>query len=103
MRFPQGWLPLTDDLATKLEAELRRELPRGHLLYDRPVRALAKRADRDDVLFRSIGEEAVYCVHLTWTMERDASWPWTEEFKDAADFLERWRREELDESIEGAG
>ncbi len=98
MQLPEGWIQLSGDLATKLEAELRREMPAGHQLYGRAVRAIARRADRDDVLFKATQDKTVFWVHLTWSVERDAKWPWTRDYKDHDDFLERWPQEELDDS-----
>jgi hypothetical protein len=61
--------------------------------------AVARRHHRDDVLFRSPdGTGPVFCVHLTWAVETDPTWPWTETYTDIADFLERWPREELEEA-----
>jgi hypothetical protein len=94
MQLPPGWFPVDDESAARLEAELRRELPSGHVLHKRLVRAVARRQDRDDVLFRSSEDEAVYCVHLTWSVERDPEWPGTEAYANMDDFLERWPREE---------
>jgi hypothetical protein len=100
MQLPQGWIPVSGELASKLEAELRRELPTAHQLHDRAIRAVARREGRDDVLFKSIDDATIFCVHLTWSVETDAKWPWTETYRDHDDFLERWPREELEE---GAG
>lgn len=60
--------------AEALEAELARELHPGHRLHGRPgLRALARRADRDDVLFAN--ETLAAVVHLTWAKETDPAWP----------------------------
>lgn len=49
------------------ERELRRELSPGHLLSGRPVRAIARRLDRHDVLFEATDTRECFVVHLTWT------------------------------------
>lgn len=87
---------MSGESAAKLEAELRRELPAAHQLQGRPVRAVARREDQDDVLFRSAAEDGpVFCVHLTWSKESDPSWPSTDTYANLGDFLQRWPREEL--------
>ena len=95
---------MSGESAAKLEAELHRELPAAHQLHGRQVHAVARREDRDDVLFLSEERGPVFWVHLTWSMESDPKWPWTETYRNLDDFLERWPREELgDVPDEGAG
>lgn len=100
--LPKGWVVVDSAMAAKFEAELRRELPAGHQLHGRALRAIARRDDRDDVLFVPIVPGAsVYRVHLTWSVETDPRWPWTEVYDSVDDFCERWPREELaDDSVE---
>lgn len=74
--------------AQGLETELVRELVPGHRLYGRPnLRAVARRADGDDVLFLSDTIAAV--VHLTWAKEPDPEHPSTEIFSSIEDFVAR--------------
>ena len=104
MTLPESWFALPREDACKLEAELRRELPRSHYLRGRELVAVARRFRRDDVLFTSpTGEGEVFWVHLTWSVETDPMWPATEVYRDMGDFLERWPREALDDPAEGAG
>src|SRR4051812_26119617 len=65
--LPQAWRPVAGDDAARLEAVLRREMRPGHLLYDRPSRAVARCLARDDVLLHldDLGLYAV--VHLTYS------------------------------------
>ena len=57
-----------------LETELARELLPGHRLHGRHgLRALARRADRDEVLFAN--ETLAAVVHLTWAKETDPAFP----------------------------
>jgi hypothetical protein len=57
--------------------ELRRELGQGHALFGIPVRAIARRGDCDDVLFRLLdGTGHVAVVHLTWTYRPPEEPPW---------------------------
>jgi len=74
--------------AQGLETELARELVPGHRLHGRPnLRAVARRADCDDVLFVSDTIAAV--VHLTWAKEPDPAHPSTEIFSSIEDFVSR--------------
>jgi hypothetical protein len=59
-----------------LEAELRRELIIGHVLYGRQVQAKAIRDDSDDVVFE-LDDGSLAVVHLTWATGSDATWPYT--------------------------
>jgi len=60
------WVPVSKDHAPLLKGELSRELPAGHALYGRHARAIARRLDRDDVLFLLDGGPCVAVVHLTY-------------------------------------
>jgi hypothetical protein len=96
-QLPHGWIPVSVETAAKLEAELRRELPRSHQLAGRSLRAVARRDNTDDVLFElATGEGPVFCVHLTWSVERKPPWPWTDRYDSITDFVERWPREHQD-------
>lgn len=69
-----GWSRISGREAETLERELLRELPTGHVLTMLPVRAFARRLDRDDVAFEL--EDGRRCVvHLTWRVEADPDWP----------------------------
>jgi hypothetical protein len=71
-----GWFAVGDEDAAGLERELARELPDGHVLKGVSVRAIARRFDQDDVVFRL--EDGRLCVvHLTWNVEREPAWPST--------------------------
>lgn len=57
---------MSGDAADELEIELRRELPPSHVLCGLQLRAVARRENRDDVLFQSAdadGDGPVFCVH----------------------------------------
>lgn len=74
--------------AQGLEAELARELLPGHRLNGRPgLRAVARRADSDDVLFAS--DTIVAVVHLTWVKEPHPTQPPTEIYSSLEDFVSR--------------
>jgi hypothetical protein len=73
------WHSVSDDPAqvAGMERELKRELSAGHPLFGLPVKTLARRQDRDDVLFAlEDGTGRVAVVHLTWTQSPPEHPPW---------------------------
>jgi hypothetical protein len=65
--LPPAWQPITTDRAQALLAELRAELPAGHVLHKVPVHAVAEAIDADDVLFRHCNDPVRFTVvHLTY-------------------------------------
>ena len=91
MQLPEGWEPVVGKDASDLEAELRREVAPSHPLRGRTLRAIARRRNRKDVLFRSDSASGpVFWVHLTWTVETDAKWPSTESYASVDDFVTQW-------------
>jgi hypothetical protein len=98
MELPESWIPLGREEASRLEAELRRELPAAHRLRGLDLVAVARRRLHDDVLFRpAAGGDHLFCVHLTWSVETDPTWPMTVAYRDLDHFLERWPLEEEEE------
>ena len=72
----------TADEAKHFETGLRREVPAGHVLFERVVRAAFTGGDHpDDVAFHVDGV-GLCIVHLTWRTETDPHWPYTR-FVDA--------------------
>lgn len=61
----EPWKTIENQRRPTLEKELERELPLGHALAGKSVRAVAIRVDRDDVLFEVLGG-GYAVVHLTW-------------------------------------
>jgi len=89
MDLPAGWARVDADAARKLEAELRRETPLGHVLHGQAMHAIARCETSDDVLYRSESDtDAVFLIHLTWSVETDPEWPATTRYADMAVFLE---------------
>jgi hypothetical protein len=81
--WPNHWRDVSDPVeAGQLTAELQRETPYGHRLYGQRLFALARRDDRDDVLF-TFEDGQVAEVHLTWSAEADPNYPRTNIFDDA--------------------
>lgn len=84
--LPDGWIACTD--GSPFEIEVTRELAKGHPLYGTNLRAVARREDRDDVLFRTESDGFVV-VHLTWKRAERPPWPnivWQSAADDAAAF-----------------
>jgi len=75
MVFLEPWYAVSDP---DLVSELQRELVPGHLLFGKDVTAVARRQDRDDVLYALCdGTKRMAVVHLTHARESDAKWPST--------------------------
>jgi hypothetical protein len=53
----ERWRHVTPEEARRFEDELREELSKGYALGGKAVRAVARRQDCDDVLFKVDGEE----------------------------------------------
>ncbi len=92
IEFAEPWFA---DGNPALIDELRRELVSGHVLFGTPVSAVARRRDRDDVLYAlEDGSGRVAVVHLTWSAEADPAWPATELFTDLASWAEATRSDQ---------
>ena len=86
MELLAPWSALEDERRSSPEVQLARELPPGHALEGKSVRAHAARGDHDDVLLEVVGE-GYAVVHLTWSRATEGPWPSTELFSS----LEAWR------------
>ena len=83
--LPEEWEEITASLCERFEHEYALEIAKGHGLYGVPVRAVAKRKDCDDVLFRLLRHLCKYSiVHLTWSgkEEKNIDFPRFELFAD---------------------
>jgi hypothetical protein len=84
-RYLEPWEAL--EPGNNFHTELQREAPTTHVLSKATIRAIARRGDRDDFLFRVMDREfSLAVVHLTWNRETDPKWPHTELFRDWEDF-----------------
>ena len=83
--LPSGWRAIDGADAKAMETELHRELPAGHVLVGRTVRAIARRDDRDDVLFQD-SDGSIFFVHLTYAVETDPQWPFTKTYDNLTAF-----------------
>ena len=74
-----------------LVAELKRELPSGHVLEGLDFTTIAvDQSTHKDFLFATSDEHRPFaCVHLTFIKESKPPWPWTSVFET----LEAWQQE----------
>lgn len=78
--LPEGWRAVEGAERVVLEAELAREVLPEHVLASVMTTALARRDDRDEVLFLVHGAPFVLAhVHLTWSAPA-SDWPDTTTF-----------------------
>jgi hypothetical protein len=90
---PETWARVTDSEARRLEAELKREVCSLHPLFNFSAVCVARRGGRDDFLFFLPAHSKPFAViHLTWSEEKTADFPWTTLFESAEDFAANWRR-----------
>ena len=91
--LPETWTKLPEGEARRFEAELKKEVSSLHPLFGVAGQCLARREGRDDFLF-SFPEHShpIAVVHLTWSKEKTADFPWTTFFASADDFTSNWRR-----------
>jgi hypothetical protein len=86
MTYLEPWYAAEDPA---LVAELSREVGPGHVLSGIPVKVLARRRDRDDVLFKILdGSGRVASVHLTWQVESSPTWPSATVFRNFEEWVD---------------
>lgn len=91
--LPEGWFKVESADARKFEAELKREACSLHPLFGLKSQCIARRDDRDDFLFFCPEHShTIAVVHLTWSKEKTADFPWTTFFEDGDDFIANWGR-----------
>jgi hypothetical protein len=91
MDWLKPWEPLKDSGEVYV-VELRKELGSRHVLFDVPVRAIARHVGCADVLFATADPaKPLAVVHLTWASrtEPDPHWPCTTLYRDWQDWTER--------------
>ncbi len=84
----EPWVPAV----AGLEKELEKEIGKDHVLFGHPCSSVARRIDKDDVLFQISGQEKLFAVvQLTWSgkTESDSQFPKTELFHDIAEWVEK--------------
>ena len=72
------------------EKQLMKEVSKGHILYGLDARAVGRREDCDDVLYKVMHPEFSYAVvHLTYTSKSDnVEYPKTKVFVDIYDWCQ---------------
>jgi len=91
--LPEGWILLSENSARTMKEELQREICNEHILHGKEVYAIARREDRDDVLFSVKDEEnPLYSVHLTWSQESKPDWPFVVPFVSKYEFIHNWKK-----------
>ncbi|CEG25748.1 hypothetical protein BN1002_00565 [Bacillus sp. B-jedd] len=76
----EPWWVIPDEMSEVLETELRREISPDHILHGKKSLAVARRMDRDDVVFWIEELEKFAVVHLTYAKETSGNYPRTELF-----------------------
>lgn len=80
--LPQRWELIGIQEQYKFFDELKRELSSEHILFGVSAIAIARKEERDDILFFLKNCAYQYAeVHLTWHIETDCKWPSTILFK----------------------
>lgn len=95
--LPAGWIEIDPIEQERFEDEYAAEIAKGHPLYGVPVRAIARRTDRDDVLFNVLRHLCDYVVvRLTWSRreEQPPDTPRFDLYTDAADLISELGRRE---------
>lgn len=88
-----NWLEPWDSLCTEassFEKELYSEVGKQHILYGKKVKAIGRRYDCDDILFKVCDSELSFAVvHLTYSNKReeDSKYPRTKIYKDLHDWI----------------
>lgn len=86
MEYLEPWQAEFD---STLVAELQREIPQGHILFGVSVSPVARRGDRDVVLFSILdGSDRVALVHMTWSIETSPNYPRTKVFESLRSWAE---------------
>jgi hypothetical protein len=79
--LPRPWYWDDSDLAK----QLYKEISENHVLFSRPLKAIGRRQDNDDVLFQfENGDFGYAVVHLTWSQKKllDPKYPRTKLYSD---------------------
>jgi hypothetical protein len=83
----EPWYSPDEQQRHYLEEELKKELAEAHPLAGLPIKVVARRDDRDDVIV-ALDKGRIAEVHLTWSSRREADsrWPRTIIFES----MEAW-------------
>ena len=74
LQLSAPWIAVDDSEGQRFEDEYAAEIAKGHPLYGVPAKAIARRTDSGDVLFRLLRHLCDYAVvHLTWSGREELS------------------------------
>ena len=93
-------LIIDDEEASRIKIELSKEINKNHTLNGTNCHPIAKRIDRDDILFKITPHLCEYAVvHLTWSgkEEKDRLFPHVDIYTD----LEHLKNERISPVIDG--
>lgn len=79
--LPSWWTTDVSDLTGELYGEVRK----GHVLYGRKMRTLARSGREDDVLFEDTETKELWVVHLTWSRREKPPYPWAKHIADVTE------------------
>jgi hypothetical protein len=86
MNFLKPWFA---DTSQSFAEELRREIRPGHALFEVNVAPIARRRDRDDVLFALLdGTDRLAVVHLTYARLPHPNYPTVRLFSNFGEWEE---------------
>lgn len=100
IHWQSGWQPLGDHEKEEfLLRELAKEIEHNgnHPLWGKCLRAIGWIPGEDEILLELDGGEQFAYVHLTWSVEREAQFPYCEMMQNVEElnaFIERWRCDE---------
>lgn len=95
--LPEGWYISGSEEEDRLNHELQKELPPGHILYKKPVKVIAHRdGASDDILCQHQSDLRKFTViHLSWSMKEEinSSFPTVEvngTFENFVEYETKW-------------
>lgn len=81
--LPEGWCLSSENATRTMKEELHRELCDGHVLFKKGIFAVARREDRDDILFSAKHTKApLYLVHLPGRKKTNLTGLFTQNLKE---------------------
>jgi hypothetical protein len=104
--WSSGWRPISDEAyERRLIEELRKEIENNpkHILFGKRVDFIAEwLGTREKDFLVCLADGSYATVHLTYNLERDPNWPWTNligDYTKVQDFIDHFAEDfELDES-----
>lgn len=94
IELPPDWRHATPEEKIAMENELKLELDKDHVLYDKKCETVARRGSfSDDVLFLVPSQPKPFAVvHLTWASRReeDPTFPSTIFYSSNQDFIDNY-------------